>query len=65
MKRLFCLKDQRGKIHANAFYENKMECKKIRDELNKEGVVWHVSRGPDHMGKHGMGRVPYMRRQPR
>lgn len=62
MKCLFCIKDQGGHIHANAFFENKAECKVVRNGLNKKEREtggknsYHVSRGPDHMGPHGSNR---------
>lgn len=66
MKRLFCVKDSKGKnaVHmANQqYFDNKQVAKAFRDSL--EGSH-HVSRGPDHIGKHSGYGVPRMRRQPK
>ena len=49
-----------------SYFETKMEAKKARGEklADKEGSGFHyahvVSKGPDHMGKHGI-RVPATR----
>lgn len=60
MKRLFMLRLNRDNSPVlngtePAYFSNKMEAKKVRDELNSDSLnpEVHVSRGPDHMGKHG------------
>ena len=74
---LFCVKNSKNKIVEHPvdledgnvvtekYFHNKMEAKKWRDECggNKEGM--RVSKGPDHMGKHGEQPYPKMRRQPK
>ena len=77
MKRLFCVKASNNKIiwpkyyemaneleHDGIYFGNKMDAKKLRDyDNNKYGPGSYVSRGPDHMGKHGHS-LAKMRRQP-
>jgi hypothetical protein len=69
MKRLFCIKhvsDPKAvkSIGLDTYWESKAEAKAARDEANKIKPGFHVSRGPDHIGKHGHTSVPRMRRQP-
>ena len=68
MKRLFCVKNQNQR-RVSGFFDNKPEAKTARDSKQKhegkKGVYYHVGLGPDHMGPHGMGKVPVMRRQPK
>lgn len=51
-KRLFVVKvhGSKRKEDIKGFFSNKMEAKKIRDELNEkhEDTVFCVSYGPDH-----------------
>ena len=72
MKRLFCVKGSTDKVMefgielGPSYFESKMEAKKGRDSM--EGAAnapYRVSRGPDHMGKHGQTNVPMMRRKPK
>jgi len=76
MKRLFYVANRiTGKMsipHGNevteaydssGFFSSKEEAKKYRNELGASN--WRVSRGPDHIGKHGQNPVPRMRRQPK
>lgn len=63
MKRLFCVKNSKGKIiewETGAYFDNKQDAKEFRNHV--PGA--HVSRGPDHIGKHGH-KVARMRRQPK
>ena len=69
MNRLFALKDHKGQLAIDPtydlsndvdvskviYFDNKMEAKKLRDHLNESHgkLKWTVTRGPDHMGKHG------------
>ena len=51
MKRLFCVKNNRGKVHANAYYGDKRSAKMIRDGLNKDKAKFSpytISKGVDH-----------------
>jgi hypothetical protein len=72
MKRLFCVKDSKGKIIPKQlegagiaeFTSCKKEAKAFRDKLGGTNGGYYVSRGPDHMGKHGH-RVARMRLQPK
>lgn len=46
MKRLFQLRDERGKVIENlGYFSNKMEAKTIRDSANSKCFVTY---GPDH-----------------
>jgi len=67
MKRLFCVRDNKGKVHDNAYYGDKPSAKYVRNALNNtgKGKPYTVSRGLDHMGKHSGYGVPRMRRQPK
>jgi len=60
MKKLFSVGQGKNKV----FFDNKIDAKTLRDSLGGPEKGYHVQRGPAHMGKHGMGRVPRMRRQP-
>lgn len=67
MKKLFCVKNSKGK-RTSGYFDNKQQAKQERDLLNGvEGKKeeYHVALGPDHIGPHGHGNVPYMRRQPK
>jgi len=51
IKKLFCIKDNQGKVYANAFFRHKMEAKEMRNALNEEGgkkSPYTVSYGVDH-----------------
>ena len=70
MKRLFMVRDSKGKAVMTVtkqplYLADKGLAKQVRDEENRTGVGYHVALGPDHMGYHGQGRVPRMRRQPK
>lgn len=70
MKRLFCVKHTHNPkavkaVGIDCFFDNKPEAKQARDSVGGVDAGFYVSRGPDHIGKHGQGKVPYMRRQPR
>lgn len=74
MKRLFCVKDKNSKLQPLGTFGNKDEpvytddkqhAKHVRDELGGVKAGYHVSRGPDHIGKHSGFGVPRMRRQPK
>ena len=53
MKRLFAVKNSKGKIISD-YFSNKMEAKKERDRLNEEfSESFYITRGPDHIGPHG------------
>ena len=69
MKRLFKVVDSKGRMLGGAtdtnYFESKQEAKAVRDRINAAGENFHVSRGPDHMGKHSGFSVPRMRRQPK
>ncbi len=60
MKRLFQIRKPNGQIFGSATYDNKQQAKRDRDALIKEyGEGFTVTRGPDHIGKHGSkGRKP-------
>lgn len=73
MKRLFAVRNVSGKLatrnqllddgdNTPYYFEQKAGAKLCRNEL---GEGWHVTRGPDHMGKHSGYPVPRMRRKPR
>lgn len=71
MKRLFCIRNVINnsllKLEEGIFYSNnKTEAKKVRDVHNNNGKarVFCISRGPDHMGKHGNS-IARMRLQPK
>lgn len=57
MKRLFKVVIKEGMV---VYFETKVAAKVFRDEQGE----CHVSRGPDHMGKHGH-KVVRMRLQPK
>lgn len=73
-KQLFVVKNREGKVVAsgmpdpatvkNVPYANKQEAKIARDALGGIKKGFYVSRGRDHIGPHGHGKVPMMRRQP-
>lgn len=46
MKRLFEVK--------GFFFDNKPAARQHRNTLASEGIVAYVSKGPDHMGNHGI-----------
>ena len=57
MKRLFILKDLKGKPYVVgkfiAYFPSKIKAKEMRDLLNEQSCTYHISRGPDHMSRHG------------
>jgi len=74
MERLFCVKDSKSKkvdlitLTGAPYKHGKyVDCKKhakwCRDEFGGVEKGFRVSRGPDHIGKHGHT-IPRMRRQP-
>lgn len=68
MKRLFCVKNGNSSVvdnpeTGNPWFDNKQKAKKFRDTLS-EKPPYTISRGPDHMGKHGH-KVVRMRLQPK
>jgi hypothetical protein len=72
MKRLFCVKNSKGKkiplstfgyVYEGVYTDSKEHAKAVRDEVGGVEKGFHISRGPDHIGKHGHT-VPRMRRQP-
>lgn len=60
MKKLFYVGDGR----SIQYFDNKMDAKKVRDAMGGPEKGYYVRLGPDHMGRHGMGPVPRMRRRP-
>lgn len=54
-KRLFVLKDVNNNLLREGkevvYFDNKMKAKEVRDVLNnlKDRMIWHVSKGPDHI----------------
>lgn len=76
MKRLFCVKNvaTRHKLYpmsekdadgnAQFYTDDKMFAKDLRDALGGVGQGYHISRGPDHIGKHGHG-IARMRLKPK
>jgi hypothetical protein len=76
MKRLFCVKSNKDNsiipypldmgnnmVVQTKYFGNKRLAKEWRLELGGVSVA-HVSRGPDHIGKHGH-RIARMRLQPK
>ncbi|NIP43111.1 MAG: hypothetical protein GWO28_10485 [candidate division Zixibacteria bacterium] len=75
MKRLFCVKNTNTKHklyplsdkaagEVQFYTDDKMFAKGMRDALGGVDKGFHVSHGPDHMGKHG-NRLSRMRLQPK
>ena len=52
-----------GISHDGSFFEVKSTAKKFRDLVGGVERGFYISRGPDHMGKHGHS-LAKMRRQP-
>ena len=48
MKRLFQIKTQRKGQPLPLYFSDKMEAKRMRNELNREGATTVVAYGPDH-----------------
>jgi hypothetical protein len=50
--RLFILLNQKNKQMTKdgrlIYFNNKMEAKKVRDEMPSKQHTWRVSKGPDH-----------------
>jgi len=73
MKILFIVKDRSGRvvrIGKETFdqvtpFTNKMQAKAARDELGGISAGFYVTQGSGHMGLHGAGHTPVMRRQPK
>lgn len=55
--KLFVVKNRNGSVAKEngkvLYFANKEDAKKVRNELNGKKDVYVVSRGPDHIGKHG------------
>ena len=69
MKKLFIIKNIRpGEVKragVDVPFDNKMEAKRVRDMVGGVEKGFYISRGPDHIGPHGQGKTPKMRRQPK
>lgn len=80
MKRLFVVRNSKGNVVgigddyregceeycASEFhFADKMVAKGYREHLGGVENGFHISRGPDHIGKHSGYHIPYMRRQPK
>ena len=73
MVKLFRLHDPMGNPHLTTLdngetiiseFDNKMVAKAVRNAENETAKhKWHITRGPDHMGRHGH-RIARMRLQP-
>jgi len=72
MKRLFGIRNNEGKLVTHkqvtegggplpCYFNNKVKAKHCRNTL---GEGYHITRGPDHMGRHGH-RIARMRLQPK
>jgi len=64
MKRLFVVKDSKGKVVSKDSFDDKMRAKAFRDLLGGIEHGYYVSRGKDHIGVHGNS-LCRMRRQPK
>jgi hypothetical protein len=71
MKCLFVVRGSDGKVlkceAGTRWFADKFTAKDARDEAGGVSKGFFVSRGPEHMGKHGdsPNGVPMMRRQPK